>query len=113
VPLCVKIVDGQVLDCSTNFLQLEWSVQGCCFRSDAKVLPLAHYDLVVGMDWLAQHSPMQMDWAQKWLVIPYEGASCALQGELHSLPPGAVIQVASVSEDSGGSNTASQLPAIA
>lgn len=26
VPLCVKIADGQVLDCSTNFLQLEWSV---------------------------------------------------------------------------------------
>lgn len=77
------------------------------------MLPLAHYDLVVGMDWLAQHSPMQVDWAQKWLVIPYEGASCALQGELHSLPPGAVIQVASVSEDSGGSTTTSQLPAIA
>jgi hypothetical protein len=37
VPLRVKIADGQILDCSTNFLQLEWSVQGCCFRSDAEV----------------------------------------------------------------------------
>jgi len=47
--------------------------------------------MVVGMDWLAQYSPMQVDWAQKWLVIKYEGASRALQGELHSLPPGSII----------------------
>lgn len=53
-----------------------------------------------------------MDWAHKWLVIPYEGASRTLQGELHSLPPGTVIQVASVSDNSSGYNTTSQLPAI-
>jgi hypothetical protein len=64
------------------------------------------------MDWLAQHSPMQMDWAQKWLVILYDGASRALQGEIHSLPPSTVVQVSTISADTSGSNQSSQLPAI-
>ncbi|CAD6336222.1 unnamed protein product [Miscanthus lutarioriparius] len=112
VPLRVKIADGQVLDCATTFLQLEWEAQGCSFHTDAKVLPLAHYDLVVGMDWLAQYSPMQVDWAQKWLVIPYEGAFRTLQGELHSLPPGSVIQVTTLTEDSPTFATPTQPAAI-
>jgi len=72
---------------------------GCCFHSDAKILPLAYYDLIIGMDWLVQHSPMQVDWAQKWLIIPYEGASQALQGELTTLPPGIVVQVTALAAD--------------
>ena len=35
VPLRVKIVDGQVLDCAATFLQLEHEVQGCSFHADA------------------------------------------------------------------------------
>ena len=112
VPLRVKIADGQILDCVDNFLQLEWAVQGCSFRTDAKVLPLAHYDMVVGMDWLAQYSPIQVDWAHKWLVIPYEGAARALQGELHSLPPGSVIQVSAVSDECNTSVPSDRPPAI-
>jgi len=54
IPLRVKIADGQILDCAATFLQLVWEVQSCSFHTDAKVLPLAHYDMVVGMDWLAQ-----------------------------------------------------------
>ena len=50
IPLHVKIADGHVLDCAATFLQLEWEVQGCSFHTDAKVLPLAHYNMVVGMD---------------------------------------------------------------
>ena len=105
VPLRVKIADGHVLDYADTFLQLQWEVQGCSFYTDAKVLPLAHYDLVVGMDWLAQYSPMQVDWAQKWLIIPYEGSFRTLQGELHSLPPGSVVQVTAVMKDSSTSVT--------
>jgi hypothetical protein len=113
VPLRVKIADGQVLDCANTFLQLAWEVQGCSFHTDAKVLPLAHYDMVVGMDWLSQYSLMQVDWAQKWLVIPYEGAFRALQGELHSLPPGSIVQVNTVTDENSNSATSDRPPAIA
>ena len=71
-----------------EILQLSWTVQGCTFQSDAKVLSLAHFDIIVGMDWLARFSPMQVDWEQKWLLIPYNGSYQLLHGEFESLPLG-------------------------
>jgi hypothetical protein len=35
--------------------------RGVLFQFDAKVLSLAHFDIIVGMDWLARFSPMQVD----------------------------------------------------
>lgn len=89
----------------------EWCVQGCSFHIDAKILPVAHYNLIVGMDWLVQHSPMHVDWAHKWLSIPHNGTTSLLQGELQSLPPGTVVQVTAVSADTP--EPASSIPAIA
>jgi hypothetical protein len=45
-----------------------------------KVLPLAHFDIILGMDWLEAYSPMQVHWKHKWLAIPYNGATTILQG---------------------------------
>ena len=86
--------------CCSQIAQLSWSVQHCDFVSAAKLLPLSSYELIVGMDWLASRSPMQVDWHNKWMLIPYgQGHSC-LQGELMSLPTGSVIQVTTIlSED--------------
>lgn len=49
-PLKVKIADGQLIHCDSHILKLDWSIQGCTFQSDAKVLSLAHFDIIVGMD---------------------------------------------------------------
>ena len=35
-----------------NFDRLSGLFSGVVFHSDAKILPLAHYDLIIGMDWL-------------------------------------------------------------
>lgn len=99
-PLQVKIADGQFLYCSKEFKQLEWSVQHCSFQSSAKVIPLAQYDLIVGMDWLSRFSPMIVDWEHKWLQIPYADSTRMLQGELHELPPGSVVQLTHIFGDS-------------
>jgi hypothetical protein len=47
--LRVSMANGSVLSCSTKFKQLEWSVQDSTFVSEAKVLPLKLYDLILGM----------------------------------------------------------------
>jgi hypothetical protein len=39
-PLLVTVADGSVMQCSAQFLELEWSVQDYQFCSTAKVLPL-------------------------------------------------------------------------
>jgi hypothetical protein len=48
--LNVKIANGHLIQCDSEILQLPWSVQGCHFQSNAKVLQLAHFDVIVGMD---------------------------------------------------------------
>jgi hypothetical protein len=30
------------------------------------------------MDWLAPHSPMTVDWAQKWMTVPHHGRKATL-----------------------------------
>jgi hypothetical protein len=45
-----------------------------------KVLPLQCYDIILGMDWLEQHSPMVVDWKKKLLSFDYQGEKVVLQG---------------------------------
>jgi hypothetical protein len=58
-----------------------------------KVLPLSHYDIIVGMDWLESFSPMKVHWRQKWMLIPYHGTHSLLQGLGPELPEGSVVEV--------------------
>jgi hypothetical protein len=47
---------------------------------DAKILDLAVYDLILGMDWLEQPRPMTCDWLLKWNEFDYQGFRVRLQG---------------------------------
>lgn len=110
-PLKVKIADGQLVHCDSQILELDWAVQGCHVQSDAKVLALAHFDTIVGMDWLARFSPMQVDWDQKWMLIHYEGSYQLLHGDFKSLRPGSIIQIHVVVPDVGNTGDTSPYPA--
>lgn len=78
VAVNVKAANGQTLQCSYQFPAALWSVHGYTFCSDLKILPLAAYDMIVGMDWLEAHSPMKVHWKQKWMSIPYNGSTAFL-----------------------------------
>ena len=93
------VADGSQLLCCSHIEWLSWSVQQCEFVSATKILPLTSYELIVGMDWLASCSPMQVDWHHKWLLIPYGQGHSFLQGELMILPAGSVIQVTALLSD--------------
>lgn len=58
----------------------QWLCEGTTFVTDFKILPLSGYDLIVGMDWLEQHSPMAIHWGHKWLSFVYKGKQIKLQG---------------------------------
>jgi len=91
--MSIKVPDGGVLHCDSYFSALQWTTNGCSFHSEAKVLPLAHYDMIVGMDWLESFSPMKVDWKQKWLLIPYQGSTALLQGIQSSIPEFSVVKI--------------------
>ena len=66
---------------------------GLLLCTDLKLLPLSSCDMIMGLDWLASFSPMQVHWAKKWISIPYEGAIAILIGDSTDLPVGSVIQL--------------------
>ncbi|NP_001142693.1 uncharacterized protein LOC100384518 isoform 1 [Zea mays] len=55
---------------------------------------------VLGMNWIQQYSPMKVDWANKWAVIPYNGSPAYLQGVQVTLPAGAVTELLLLSVES-------------
>jgi hypothetical protein len=60
LPQSIQVVaaSGELLQCTHHFQSLEWSSQEYTFRNDFHVLQLQNYDGIIGLDWLAKHSPM-------------------------------------------------------
>jgi len=50
------------------------------FVVDLKILPLKCYDIILGMDWLEMHSPMEIHWQEKWLSFYHNGTKLQLHG---------------------------------
>jgi len=88
----VQVANGAMLQCTSHIPAAVWSVQGCTFTNDLKLLPLSSFDMILGLDWLASFSPMQVHRAQKWLSIPYQSSTAVLVGDAPELPVGSVIQ---------------------
>ncbi|KAM3330169.1 hypothetical protein ACQJBY_026885 [Aegilops geniculata] len=82
----VRIAGGGQLVCSAWIPKPKcgWSVGGHQFVTDFKILPLQHYDGIIGMDWLSAQGTMSVNWLQKWLSFDYKGSKVVLQGDLPS-----------------------------
>lgn len=53
------------MQCNSCVKGVEWWCQGSSFVTDIKVLALGGYDMILGMEWLEQFSPMWIDWKRK------------------------------------------------
>ncbi|XP_045087991.1 uncharacterized protein [Aegilops tauschii subsp. strangulata] len=60
--MAVRVANGGVLQCNRELPACPWRTQGVTFHTDLKVLPLGCYDMILGIDWLAQRSPMNVHW---------------------------------------------------
>lgn len=79
----VQVAGGRVLECKEQFVGLTWTAQGYTFCDDFRVLELQSYDGIVGLEWLAKHSPMITHWAQGWIAFPIGNEWGVLHGEGH------------------------------
>jgi predicted aspartyl protease len=59
--MIVKVANGDIVFSDREVKDFHWWIQGHTFKVDAKILDLAAYDLILGMDWLEQHRPMTCD----------------------------------------------------
>jgi len=75
------------------------------------VLPLGTFDVVIGMDWLSAHSPMQIHWQEKWMTITYQGQLTVLQGIPTSFPQQLLLHIASVAAADQAEPDLQMLPA--
>lgn len=78
--LRVRVADGGELACTQEVPDCQWWSHGQEFRCNLKVLPLLSYDIILGMDWLESHSPMQVDWEKKYVEFQHHGSTIRLQG---------------------------------
>jgi hypothetical protein len=53
-----RAADGSQIICNKKVSHLKWFIQSNAFTTKAKVLPLRCYDLILGEDWLEDHSPI-------------------------------------------------------
>lgn len=83
-PSSVRVANGEFLQCMSQVPDFQWWIQGYTFHFPIKVLPMGGYDMVLGMDWLEQHSPMQCDWETKSISFSHNGQWITLQGIQHA-----------------------------
>ncbi|XBJ04555.1 hypothetical protein VPH35_023472 [Triticum aestivum] len=76
----VTVADGGTLDCNMMVSSLQWWTQGTSFTSSLKVLPLGTYDIILGMEWLEEMSPMWVDWKKKTSWFTHNGVRITLRG---------------------------------
>jgi hypothetical protein len=95
-PLSVRVANGNIINCTSHLSNAVWSIQNIQFQSDFKIIPLPNYDLILGMDWLIQYSPMHVDRKHKWLSIEFQGQPTVIHGLQPLVPSGALLQVRQV-----------------
>ncbi|XP_066317156.1 uncharacterized protein [Miscanthus floridulus] len=59
---------------------LQWCSQGQTFTSSVGILPLKCFDMILGQDWLEDHSPMWVHWGKKLMKFTLNGKRITLQG---------------------------------
>lgn len=80
-----RAADGSQMICNKKIPNLKWFIQGHTFISDAKVLPLRCYDLILGEDWLEEYSPIWVDYKSKKMSLTVNGHNVPLQGVVEDM----------------------------
>lgn len=62
--LSVQVADGSRLSCVVHIPGAQWFTHNLCFVSDLKILSISSYDMILGLDWLEQFSPMKVHWVR-------------------------------------------------
>jgi hypothetical protein len=96
-PLLVQVANVSKLSCCAELTNAEWSIQGHRFTSTLKILDLQPFDMIIGMDWLSEHSPMWVHWADKWLSLTVGSSLAKLYGVQASDGQSALVQLCSLS----------------
>lgn len=100
LPVPVRVANGHILQCTHFLPNASWTCTDATFSTRFQFIPLGSYDGILGLDWLIQLGPMQVDWGQKWMAFPYHGQQVLLQGVLPAELAYTIVELSVVRADS-------------
>ena len=65
----VKMADGRVVTSTRVVSRLRWDVQQYKFCCDARILNIGGWNMIAGVDWLEQYSPILFDFKELYLKL--------------------------------------------
>ncbi|KAJ3705864.1 hypothetical protein LUZ61_009569 [Rhynchospora tenuis] len=78
-PMVVMVANGHTMVTDMQCDALNFSIQGHEFVKDVRLLSVQGYDMILGLDWLKELGPMQIDWGKGRLQFNNAGKTVALQ----------------------------------
>lgn len=91
-PFQILVANGDHLSCSNTVEKLMWTMAGENFSTRANVIHLGGYDLILGVDWMSQVSPITFDysgetitvnWQNKRVILPQYSPTATVQVQLN------------------------------
>ncbi|XP_027160631.1 uncharacterized protein LOC113761725 [Coffea eugenioides] len=79
-PLKATIADGTTISSELFCPHVTWSIQGYNFNFPLIVMGLGTWDLILGVDWMVQYSPITFDFQQLMIKLSEEGGEMVLEG---------------------------------
>jgi hypothetical protein len=98
LPLNVKVANGGLLQYTQELQNCVCWTQGYHFYTNFKILPLG-YDIILGYDWLNQHSPMTIDWSAQtmsFVGLDRQVSLCGVQPDMTKCPTMSADQLQSL-----------------
>ena len=82
--LAVTVANGNVMLCEMQSPGFTWFIQGYEFKANLRVLKLGRHDIVLGVDWLKQYSPVLFYFIKLRLSFKKNDGMIELKGIMHS-----------------------------
>lgn len=78
----VTIADGSCFTGKTVCPQAKWQIQGNQFIYDFQIMELGGWDIILGVDWMFQYSPITFDFRKMVITLAQEGEELSLHGSV-------------------------------
>jgi len=85
-PLQVAAANGTNMLSETACLACPYSIQEHAFSSDFKILEVHGYDIILGADWIYNHSPVGLDLRTRQFSLNHYGTKIITLQDDSSLP---------------------------
>jgi hypothetical protein len=72
----VVVANGKHMLSNTACVACPYSIQGCSFQSDFRLLEIQGYDIILGADWVYTHSPVGLNLKTREISITKNGHHC-------------------------------------